>query len=74
MKSDEKNNGGIFLKNFTLRVEDELLEKFHYICKFQRRSANQQLLMMIEHRVKLFEQRYGPITLELRQTMYREGK
>lgn len=62
------------MKGFTLRIDDELLDKFHYICRFQHRSANQQLLQMIEQRVARFEEQYGAITPELRQAMFREGK
>lgn len=61
------------MKGFTLRIEEELLEKFHYICRYNHRSANQQLLVMIEQRVRKFEESNGEITAELRQAMFRDG-
>ena len=47
------------LRNFTLRIDDELLAKFHYVSRYSGRSANSQLLMMVRKIVEQFEQAKG---------------
>ena len=34
-------------RHFGLRIEDELLRKFRYVCEYDGRSANAQILYMI---------------------------
>lgn len=49
------------MRNFTLRIDEELLAKFHYVSKYSGRSANSQLLMMVRKIVEQFEQTNGEI-------------
>lgn len=52
------------LRNFTLRIDNELLAKFHYVSRYSGRSANSQLLMMVRKIVEQFEQANGSIEIE----------
>lgn len=52
------------VRNFTLRIDDELLAKFHYVSKYSGRSANSQLLMMVRKIVEQFEQANGIIEVK----------
>ena len=51
-------------RNFTLRIDDALLAKFHFVSRYSGRSANSQLVMMIRKIVDQFEQANGEIELE----------
>ena len=53
------------LRNFTLRIDDELLAKFHYVSRYSGRSANSQLLMMVRKIVEQFEQTTGGIQVDV---------
>lgn len=48
-------------RHFGLRIDDELLQKFRYICEYEGRSANGQILFMIRRRVAAFEKEHGEI-------------
>ena len=49
------------LRHLPLRIEPQLLAKFHVVCKFQGRSANGQLIAYIQRSVRAFERLYGAI-------------
>ena len=38
--------------HFGLRIDDELLKKFRYVCDYEGRSANSQILFMIRKCIK----------------------
>ncbi|MBS5880529.1 MAG: hypothetical protein KIC63_10415 [Clostridium sp.] len=42
-------------KNFSLRISAEKLGKLRYICKYEERSANSQILMYITAGIREFE-------------------
>ena len=50
-------------RNYTLRVNGELMDKFRYVCKYEGRSAQGQLLIYIRRMVESFESKHGPIDL-----------
>lgn len=52
-------------RHFGLRIDDELLRKFHYVCDYNGRSANGQILYLIRKCVKEFENVEGEIKVEL---------
>ena len=52
-------------RHFGLRIEDELLRKFRYVCEYDGRSANAQILNMIRKCVQEYEKEHGEIKLEL---------
>lgn len=51
-------------KHFGLRIEEELLKKFRYVCKYNDRSANKQILNIIRKYVDKFEKEHGEIILD----------
>ena len=63
-----------FLSGFTLRIKDNLMRKFRYLCSYEHRSANQQLLKMIEETVREFEEANGEITDDLLQEFFRDNQ
>ncbi|MBQ6896796.1 MAG: Arc family DNA-binding protein [Oscillospiraceae bacterium] len=52
------------LKNFTLRIENELLDKLKYISKYEKRSVNSQIIILIKRCINEFENIYGTINSE----------
>ena len=46
---------------FTLRVPKETLEKLSYIAGYNGRTKNKELEQMINSRIKIFENKHGPI-------------
>ena len=55
-----KNN----LSRYTLRVEQELLDKLGYIAEYEGRTKNRELEQMIKKRIREFEEEHGAIVVE----------
>lgn len=51
------------IRNYTVRVNSDLLEKFHYIARANGRSSNMQILMFIRKTVSQYESTHGVIQL-----------
>jgi hypothetical protein len=51
------------IKNYTLRIEQELLQKFHAVADYNGRSVNAQILMYMRKSVANFEKEFGEILL-----------
>lgn len=51
-------------KSFTLRIDGDILEKFKYVCGYEARSMNKQLLLFIRETVNEFEAKHGAIELQ----------
>ncbi|MDR1364070.1 MAG: ParD-like family protein [Oscillospiraceae bacterium] len=49
------------IKHLSVRIEDELLKKFRFVCEQENRSANGQILNFIRNFVKDFESNQGEI-------------
>lgn len=52
------------IRRFTLRIDDETLKKFRYVCEFYGRSANGQLLVYIRTAIRKFEEENGEIPMD----------
>lgn len=46
---------------FTLRIDSELLMKFHYAAEYNARSANRELESLIRRHVADFEKTHGKV-------------
>lgn len=53
--------GKTIIRNFSLRVEDVILKKFRYICGYNGRSINSQLLIYMRTAIARFEIEHGVI-------------
>lgn len=49
------------LSKFTLRIDAELLKKFHYVAKYSSRSANREIEILIKRHIAEFERQHGQI-------------
>ena len=48
---------------YTLRVEQELLDKLGYIAEYEGRTMNKEIEQIIKRRIAQFEREHGEIEL-----------
>ncbi len=49
------------VKNVSIRIEEEMLEKLGFIAKYEGRSVNSHVLVMIRDCIKRYENEHGAI-------------
>ena len=52
------------IRHLSLRIDDETLKKFRYVCESDGRSANGQLLVYIRTAIRKFEEENGEIPVD----------
>ena len=52
------------IAKFTLRVDPELLKKFHYVAEYNARSSNREIEVLIKKHVEEFERTHGKIEID----------
>ena len=50
-------------KHFGLRVDGEILAKFRYVCGYEGRSANSQIIQLMLRCIADYEKDHGKIEL-----------
>lgn len=48
---------------YTLRIDENLLMKLHYIADYEGRSANKEIEYLIKNHIKSFEAEHGKIDI-----------
>lgn len=51
-------------KHISIRIDADVLEKFHYVAKYDDRSASGQIMYLINNCIREFEAKHGTIELE----------
>lgn len=49
------------IKNLTIRINEEMLNKLHVIADYEGRSANGQILVLIRDCIEEYEDKHGEI-------------
>lgn len=49
------------IKSLSIRIDEEMLDKLHFVADYEGRSANSQILVLIRESIKQFESEHGPI-------------
>lgn len=49
------------IKNFSVRIDENLLDKLHVVSDYEGRSANGQVVYLIRKAVEQYEQKNGKI-------------
>lgn len=49
------------IKNVSIRIEEEMLEKLGFVADYEGRSVNSHILVLIRENIKAFEQEHGEI-------------
>ncbi len=52
------------IKNFSIRIDEEMLHKLHVVADYEGRSANGQVLVLIRRCIEAYEKENGPIFKE----------
>ncbi len=55
------------IKNLTIRIDSEMLDKLHTVADYERRSANSQILILIRDCVKKYEDEHGEIAVKTKR-------
>jgi len=50
-------------KHISIRIDEAILRKFHYISKYDDRSASGQIMFLINKSIRDFEEKHGEIDL-----------
>ena len=51
-------------KHFGLRVDGTILAKFRYVCGYEGRSANSQIIQLMQRFIADYEKEHGKISPE----------
>ena len=54
------------IKSFSIRIEEEMLEKLSYVANYEGRSVNSHVLVLIRDSIKSFEEVNGKIEGDIR--------
>ena len=49
------------IKSFSIRIDEEMLNKLHVVADYEGRSANSQVLILIRDCIEQYEVKHGPI-------------
>lgn len=50
-------------KHISIRIDEDVLAKFHYVAKYDDRSASGQIMFLINNSIREFEEKHGKIDL-----------
>ena len=50
-------------KSFSIRIDDEMLNKLHVVADYEGRSANAEVIYLIRRAIEEFEKENGKIQL-----------
>lgn len=48
-------------KSLSIRIDEDMLDKLHYIANYEGRSANGQILILIRDCIENYENHHGTI-------------
>lgn len=51
------------IKSLSIRIEEEMLNKLHYVADYENRSANGEIISLIRKDIEKFEKEHGEIKL-----------
>lgn len=50
-------------KHISIRIDEDILKKFHYVARYEDRSASGQIMHLINSCIREFEEKYGEVDL-----------
>jgi hypothetical protein len=54
-------SGMYFSKSLSIRIDEEMLDKLHFVADYEGRSANSQILILIRDLIEDYEKKHGEI-------------
>ena len=58
------------IKNLTIRIDSEMLDKLHIVADYEGRSANSQILILIRDCVKKYEDEHREIDVKTKRLTF----
>ena len=55
------------IKSLSIRIDEEMLDKLHYVADYEGRSANSQILILIRDLIENYEKKHGEINIGKRK-------
>ncbi len=52
------------IKNLSVRIDEEMLHKLHFVADYEGRSANSQILILIRDCIEKYEEKHGKIEIK----------
>jgi len=60
-------------KHISIRIDEDILNKFHYVAKYDDRSASGQIMFLINKNIRDFEKEHGEIDLTIESEKIRQS-
>lgn len=51
------------IKSLSIRIDEEMLDKLHFVADYEGRSANGQVLVLIRNLIENYEKKHGEIKI-----------
>ena len=51
-------------RSISIRIDEKMLDKLHYVADYEARSANGQIIILIKKCIDEFEKEHGEITFD----------
>lgn len=52
------------IKSLSIRIDEEMLNKLHFVADYEGRSANSQILILIRKSIEEYEEKHGKINIK----------
>lgn len=52
------------IKCFTVRIDETMLHKLHFVADYEGRSANAQILILVRDAIEEYEKKHGKIEIK----------
>lgn len=62
------------IKSYSIRIDDEMLDKLHVIADYEARSANGQIIVLIRECIEKYEEKNGEITFNRKKSDKKDTK
>ena len=62
------------IKSSSIRIDEEMLDKLHYVADYEARSANSQINILIRDCIEQYEEKHGKIEIGQKNNSKRKKK
>lgn len=62
------------IKSLSIRIDEEMLDKLHYVADYEARSANSQIIILIRDCIEQYEEKHGKIEIGQKNNSKRKKK
>ncbi|WP_455527128.1 Arc family DNA-binding protein [Huintestinicola sp.] len=62
------------IKSLSIRIDEEMLDKLHYVADYEGRSANSQINILIRDCIEQYEEKHGKIEIGQKSNSKRKKK